>query len=65
MDDTDRCQINGCDFGGLVDHDGNPMCLVCGRVDYTPREDDDDFDDGMPNNVLTVSGGRETTNAKH
>jgi hypothetical protein len=55
MDDTDPCQVNGCDFGGLVDHDGNPMCLVCGRVDYTPREDDDDFDDGMPNDKSEVS----------
>ena len=53
MDDTDYCIINGCTYGGLENHEGRPLCLVCGEPDrmWSPEDDDDGFDD-MPNWVV-------------
>ena len=47
MDDTDYCIINGCTYGGMENHEGRPLCLVCGEPDrmWSPGDDDDEFTD--------------------
>jgi hypothetical protein len=32
------CDVQGCLYGPLSDHDGNPVCLRCGAVDSDESE---------------------------
>ena len=55
MDDIDRCSVRGCEFGGLEDHNGNPMCLVCGRVIKRETVEDPFEDEHEQTNDTTLA----------